>query len=164
MEVSSAIISAISQLIFFSLIPFIWWHKTSRKEDKFLDWIGLKKPVIKESKLKLILITLIISAGYIFLTSIIINTFMKSSDMATNQFYKKGLSVLPSILFYSVIQTALSEEILFRGFLGKRFINKFGFIKFVKVNNILYEKTNIYIYINFWSDIYVKVFYKRKRR
>lgn len=129
MKVLSSIISAITQLIFFSLISFIWWLITSRKEDKFLDWIGLKKPVIKESKLKLILITLIISAGYIFLTSIIINTFISSSSMSTNQFYKKGLSALPSILFYSVIQTALSEEILFRGFLGKRLINKFGFIE-----------------------------------
>lgn len=99
-----------------------------QKRGKFLDWIGLKKPVIKESKLKLILITLIISAGYIFLTSIIINTFISSSNMAVNQFYKKGWSALPLILFYSVIQTALSEEILFRGFLGKRLINKFGFI------------------------------------
>ena len=128
MEVLNSIISAIIQLILFSLIPFIWWHKTYRKDEKFLHWIGLKKPVIKESKLKLILITLIISAGYIFFTSIVINTFMKSSSMTSNQFYKKGWSALPSILFYSVIQTALSEEILFRGFLGKRLINKFGFI------------------------------------
>lgn len=34
---------------------------------------------------------------------------------------------LPSILVFAIIQTGLSEEIFFRGFLGKRFINRFGF-------------------------------------
>lgn len=53
---------------------------------------------------------------------------MNNIDMSTNQFYKQGLIAIPSILFYAVIQTGLSEEIFFRGFLGKRLITKCGFV------------------------------------
>ncbi len=38
-----------------------------------------------------------------------------------------GIAALPSVVVYSYIQTALSEEILFRGFLLKRLASKFGF-------------------------------------
>lgn len=78
--------------------------------------------------LKFITLILIISVGYIFSTSIIMSKLMSNTDIATNQFYKQGWIALPSILFYAVIQTALSEEIFFRGFLGKRLINKYGFV------------------------------------
>ena len=37
------LISSIIQIILFSLIPFIWWLVTARKEEIFFEWIGLKK-------------------------------------------------------------------------------------------------------------------------
>ena len=42
-------------------------------------------------------------------------------------FSGKGLSAFPSILIFSFIKTGLSEEIFFRGFLGKRISNNLGF-------------------------------------
>lgn len=44
-----------------------------------------------------------------------------------------GIVGLPSALIYAFIKTALSEEILFRGFLLKRLSNKFGF----RIGNIV---------------------------
>ena len=46
--------------------------------------------------------------------------------MATAEFVGKGFSVLLPAIIYSFVKTGLSEEILFRGFIGKRLINKFG--------------------------------------
>lgn len=120
-------LSSIVQLILFSLIPFIWWLLTARKKEHFFKWLGLKKPFIKGSISKLIILILIVFAGYTILMSIIMNKLLGNVALATNQFYKQGLSSLPSILFYAIIQTGLSEELFFRGFLGKRLINKFGF-------------------------------------
>lgn len=42
------------------------------------------------------------------------------------------------ILFKAVIQTALSEEILFRGFIGKIIANKFGYLAGNIIQSILF--------------------------
>jgi membrane protease YdiL (CAAX protease family) len=47
--------------------------------------------------------------------------------MATSQFLGQGVSALIPALVYAFLQTAFSEELFFRGFLTKGFINKFGF-------------------------------------
>lgn len=38
-EVASSII----QIVLFTLIPFIWWMVTARKNTNFFEWIGLKR-------------------------------------------------------------------------------------------------------------------------
>ena len=127
-QILDSILNSIVQVIIFSMIPFLWWLLTARTKEGFFKWIGLKKPLLKGSMVKLIIFILLVSIGYILSMFIIMGTLMKDVDMATNQFYKQGLAALPSILFFAVIQTGLSEEIFFRGFLGKRLINKFGFL------------------------------------
>ncbi|HHW32201.1 MAG TPA: CPBP family intramembrane metalloprotease [Clostridiaceae bacterium] len=47
--------------------------------------------------------------------------------LASYQFYKLGAKALVPAFIYAFIQTSLSEEIFFRGFLTKRLINKYGF-------------------------------------
>lgn len=69
-----------------------------------------------------ITISLLIAPGVF-----IIPHFVDVDVMATNQFYGKGIKALFPALIYAFIQTGLSEEILFRGFLMKRLSNKFGF-------------------------------------
>ena len=43
------LVQAITQLALFTLIPFLWWFFTERKEGTrpFFDWIGLKKVRLK---------------------------------------------------------------------------------------------------------------------
>lgn len=52
---------------------------------------------------------------------------MAGVSSAISQFANQGIKAIPLILVYAVIQTSLSEEILFRGFLCKRLTNQFGF-------------------------------------
>ena len=133
MNIISIMLDAIIQVILVSIIPFIWWFVTGRKNEKFLSWIGLRKPVIEGSLIKLISLIVIVSVVYILLMLIIMTQLMGDIDTATSQFSNLGLKSLPSILIYAIIKTGLSEEIFFRGFLGKRFINRFGF----KVGNTI---------------------------
>lgn len=39
----SKVISSILQIIIFTIIPLIWWLITSRKNESFFKYIGLKK-------------------------------------------------------------------------------------------------------------------------
>ncbi|MHC1750889.1 MAG: lysostaphin resistance A-like protein [Cellulosilyticaceae bacterium] len=133
MNTISIILDGIIQVVLFSMIPFIGWLLTARKKEKFFNWVGLKKPVIKGSLIKLIAIITTVSVVYILLMLIIMTQLMGDIDTAASQFSNQGWKAFPHILFFSIVQTGLSEEIFFRGFLGKRFINKFGF----KVGNTI---------------------------
>ncbi len=120
----SKIVSSIVQIIVFSLIPFIWWIITVRKEQNFFEWIGLKKIGGKENK------PLLWVAG-ISVAFTLISVFMlyviRNVESATSDFHELGAAAIPAILVYAIFNTALPEEIVFRGFLLKRVANKFGF-------------------------------------
>ena len=118
----SKAVSSVIQIILFSLIPFIWWLITARKKMNFFRWIGLKKP----AGTRFLLWTAGISAAFI-LVSFFMLTSLKGVEMATSDFAGLGIGALPAILVYALFNTALPEEILFRGFILKRIANKFGF-------------------------------------
>lgn len=118
----SKAVSSVVQIILFALIPFIWWLITARKKMSFFKWIGLKKP----AGTKFILWTTGIPAAFM-LVSLFVLTSLKGIEMATSDFAGLGISALPAIIVYAVFNTALPEEILFRGFILKRIANKFGF-------------------------------------
>ncbi len=120
----SKLISSIIQIILFSLIPFIWWLITTRKECSFFRWIGLKKPEDEKHKTWIWIIG--VSVAFLAL-SVAILYFLKGTETATSDFSGLGAAAIPAILVYAVLNTALPEEILFRGFLLKRISDKFGF-------------------------------------
>ncbi|MEY9979011.1 type II CAAX prenyl endopeptidase Rce1 family protein [Lysinibacillus sp. RC79] len=119
-------ISAIIQVILFSVIPFIWWFFSARKEQSFLRWLGLQKPVIENKGnyfVWFLFIIVLLSAPLFIITYF----YLDSSILASNRFIGLGFSALIPAFFYAIVQTGLSEELIFRGFLMKRFMNKFGF-------------------------------------
>ncbi|SFV02013.1 CPBP family intramembrane glutamic endopeptidase [Butyrivibrio sp. INlla21] len=126
----SKLVSSIIQIILFSLIPFIWWLITARKECGFLKWIGLKKP--EGEKHKTLFWIAGVSVAFLIL-SVVILYLLKGVETATSDFSGHGAAAIPAILIYAILNTALSEEILFRGFLLKRISNKIG----VTVGNII---------------------------
>ena len=118
------VVSSVVQIILFALIPFIWWLVTARKKMNFFKWIGLKKP----DSAKFIPWTIGISGAFI-LVSVFMLTSLKGIEMATSDFDGLGISALPAILVYAIFNTALPEEMLFRGFILKRTANKTGFVE-----------------------------------
>ncbi|MCL1699392.1 CPBP family intramembrane glutamic endopeptidase [Lysinibacillus sp. Bpr_S20] len=126
MMVLESIISAMIQVMLFSVIPFIWWFFSARKEQTFLRWLGLKKPVIENKRNYFVLLLFIIVLFHVPLYSITY-FYLDSSILASNRFTGIGISGLIPAFFYAIVQTGLSEELFFRGFLLKRFMHKFGF-------------------------------------
>ncbi|MGE7908199.1 hypothetical protein [Lysinibacillus xylanilyticus] len=124
--VLESVINAVFQVILFSVIPFIWWFFSARKEQSFLTWLGLQKPVIENKGNYFLWFLFIIILLFVPITTISY-FYLDSSTLATNRFTGLGFLVLIPALFHSIVQTGLSEELLFRGFLLKRFMHKFGF-------------------------------------
>lgn len=126
MQTVKMIVSAFIQIIVFSMVPFLWWIISARKKVPFFKWIGLKRFHInrKGKFASLFLITVILFSAFSFL---LLPMLSVSADLATSQFAGKGTAAIIPAFVYAFLQTGLSEEILFRGFFGKRLINRFGF-------------------------------------
>ncbi len=132
----SELISSVMQIVIFALIPFLWWLITARKKTGFLRWIGLKWDKKKRHPGILFWI-----AGA-FLGFWLIGEFslyaLKDIPTAASAFSGEGIAAVPAILVYAVFHTALSEELLFRGFLLKRLSGKFGFLAGNTVQALLF--------------------------
>lgn len=118
-------LNSLLQIVLFSLVPLIWWLLFARKKASFLPWLGLKG-VLPENKRKCCLTSLAIAAGFILL-SVAILFMMRDVATAASEFAGMGFSAFPAALVYAFFNTALPEEILFRGFLLKRLASKFSF-------------------------------------
>lgn len=122
------LISAIIQLLFFSFIPFAWYVVTNRKVAGFFQWIGFKlvpKPPIRYMIMIFVTFLVIISLPYLWLYS---SGSITYSGFTIESFRQTGwgFQTICIILIWAIVQTSLTEEILFRGFLCKRLSDKWG--------------------------------------
>lgn len=120
----SKLIGSVIQIVLFTLVPFIWWLIAGRKDSSFFKWIGLKRINGKENKPLFWILG--ISSAFV-LISVFMLYMLRNVESATSDFNGLGIKALPAIIIYAILNTALPEEILFRGFLLKRVSNRFGF-------------------------------------
>lgn len=127
-------ISAVRQLITFTVIPLIWWIFTARKKENFFFWLGMRPVKMKPGNWKVVVICLCIFLAYCLMVQFyIIPNLNSPAVVADAKFSGMGFGGIIPAIFYAVVQTGLSEEILFRGFLGKRLSARFGF----RIGNIV---------------------------
>lgn len=96
---------------------------SSRKQQTFTQWLGLKQCYSEKS---IYIYTTSVSVVFGILGYYILHV-LKGIEISTSEFEGLGFSAVPAILVYAVFNTALPEEIFFRGFLLKRLSIKFGF-------------------------------------
>lgn len=123
----SVLISSIFQVVLLGLLPLVWWLCTARKKEGFFSWLGFKKPVLTGKLWTAIVITVVALGVYAFTMILTTVTLPEGITTAGSQFAGMGLKGIPLIFIYAFVQTSLSEEMFFRGFLLKRITNKFGF-------------------------------------
>lgn len=129
------LVNGVIQVLIFSVIPFIWWLFTARKEN-FFYWLGLKKyECSNKNRLVISILTVLIVN---IMAASLINWIIGENSSAFSQFDGKGIAAVPEILAFAFIQTGLSEEILFRGFLMKRLMAKFGFVLAATIQAIVF--------------------------
>lgn len=125
MNILELLKESLSQIVFFSFIPFIWWLITARKKENLFSWVGLKK--VDGNYKKIFICIFIFVFSCIISQVFLIPRLIPDNVTVQSSYAGKGVSVLIPILLFSMINTGLSEEIFFRGFLGKRLCSKFGF-------------------------------------
>ena len=120
------LIGAVVQVLLFALVPLIFWFVTARNKGSFCTWIGLEKPECKEPW-KAVLLTGIVALLYIGAMAMCVRILPEGITTAGSMYAGQGISALPSLFFYAFLRTALSEELLFRGFILKRVQDIKGF-------------------------------------
>lgn len=126
-----AFVSTIIQCSIFIGIPWIIYILFGKEKKGFFRWIGLYKPLSAQwikPTIIVFFISIIIMGGpllaFIKLGSIS-EEMLNSLNLKSMGF---SLNTVVIVLTKAIFQTALSEEILFRGFIGKRVGKKLGYI------------------------------------
>lgn len=127
----SSISTSIVNLIVFSLIPFVWWFFRHRKETGFFSWIGFYRPRLKSRWPVLIIFAVIYWFFYNFDYTRLINpetlAYLESSEnVSANAFAGLGAAAILPAFIENFIANGVAEEILYRGFLCRRFCGKLG--------------------------------------
>jgi uncharacterized protein len=126
----SEIISAILQILVFTLIPFVVFLITRRTANGFFDYIGLKATT-KKAVFLAVATSLIFLAGGItlaFLSSEVREVLINPPSV-TGKIREMGFTPIAvfTLILIAWFKTSLAEEILFRGFIAKRLVNWLGF-------------------------------------
>jgi membrane protease YdiL (CAAX protease family) len=122
--------SAFLQLLVFTLIPFVVFLFRKDKSITFFNYIGLYRAPIKSILYALSVALLFVIAGIgLSYINISIKEAMIVPNSVTGKLRSMGFSNSSVLILFitALIKTSLSEEILFRGFMAKRLIQKFGF-------------------------------------
>lgn len=120
----------ILQIVVFTIIPFIVWIIRKRKALTFPQYVGLVKPQLAIG----IGTALATSVVYIVVYSLVHFTSIADvTQTSANAYAGMGAAAIIPGLIVCFFQQALAEEILFRGFIGKRLVSKLG----LSLGNIL---------------------------
>lgn len=123
-------ISALLQLIIFILIPFTVYLVSKKSVRGFFDYIGLKRSEVKANYIAVAvsLVFLIIGVSATVFSSKM-RELLTTPPSITGEIKQMGLSLesVGVLLLIACFKTSLGEEILFRGFIAKRLINKLGY-------------------------------------
>ena len=121
----NTLISAIVQVLVFTLIPFLFFIIKNKSAKGFLSYVGLKKSTKRANTLALLIMALLaIPLLLLMVTNIEFRSIM-TNPKSTSGGIKQvgiGLEAIVTILIVALLRTSLSEEIFFRGFLAKRLI------------------------------------------
>lgn len=121
--------SSLIQFATIVVITLIMYLLMNNSDKNYFRWIGLYPPKDKKwlkSGAFLLILSMVIMVGPLILFQ---QLGMIEADILTTGFTGVGLtpeSAL-SILLAAILKTAFAEELLFRGFIGKRLANKFGY-------------------------------------
>ncbi len=107
MDLVTTLLAGLPVLIVYAMVPLAWWLNASRPEGSFVRWLGFRRP--QEAADPLVLAaTMAASLGF-FGSALL-------TGSGTVAVADTGYFTLLAVAFVAIVQTALSEELFFRGF------------------------------------------------
>lgn len=152
------LISSIFQVLLFGLLPFIWWLTTKKiHKSSFFTFLGIKR-LPSNQLFKVIFPSFVALIAFVSIGYFSIKSVSDISILANSSFTSLTLWTTFSIILYSFIQTAFSEELFFRGFLAKRLINKLGYTKGNFIQSSLFGLTHVLLLLSKDNNLFMLIF------
>lgn len=116
-------------LIAFAVVPFIWWLIFHRKKENPLKFVGLQKPELTQPNWVLAVFLLVYVLYYMFgekmyvpfMSENTLKALTEGSNVSANEFAGLGTAAIPAAIVTGILVNGFCEELLFRGFILKRF-------------------------------------------
>lgn len=124
------LVSSIMQLLILMLIPFLFYLFKRKQYASFSQYIGFTKPNAQSVQYALLIAVLFATLGIgLFFLNDGLREALLTPKSVSGKLRLSGFSTatILSLLLLAWVKTSLSEEIFFRGFIGKRLINWLGF-------------------------------------
>jgi membrane protease YdiL (CAAX protease family) len=125
----SALINALIQLAVVLVIAWLAWLIFARKRSGYRQWVGLTSPTARSMiwALAILGVWSALTTGLYFLPAFTELAAGEGTVAGTIRATGFSVEALILIAILALLKTGLSEEILFRGLIAKRFINALGF-------------------------------------
>jgi len=139
-------LSAIAQVLLFGLLPFVTYTIMYKRMKGFFKYIGLIIPVKKTIHLSIVVAIIGIINGTVFaLFCPEVRELMTMQGTVAGNLKSAGMScnTIITLIIIAFIQTSLSEEILFRGFIAKRLIALLGYSAGNLIQAIVFALTHV---------------------
>ena len=135
------LVSTIMQCGILVGIPWLFYLIFERQKNGFFSWVGLYRPADRrwiKSAVVVFIIAIIVMAGSL-------QWFINFGGLSKELLYSLDLGskvltveLVLIVLIKAIVQTSLSEEVFFRGFIGKRVQKKFGYLAGTLTQAILF--------------------------
>lgn len=139
------------QVILCCSIPLIYWLLKRRKEISFFRYVGL----IQVKKTGKVIKIAVFACSYIIVYGIVhfIPTISALTQPSATAYEGVGTAAIIPAIFVCFIQQGLAEEVLFRGFIGKRLYSKMGFTCGNVIQAIVFSLLHVLLSISNDKDI-----------
>jgi membrane protease YdiL (CAAX protease family) len=147
----SILISAILQVIVFTLLPFLFYLITHRTYRGFLNDIGMYKTDIIAIMQACIASIILVGLGIlmIFISPDFKNLSTGRGTVPNSIIaVKGGINKMAILIILAFIKTALAEEILFRGFITKKLIRRLDFNIGNLIQACLFGLVHVLLFLN----------------
>lgn len=143
-----SIVSLFGSLLLFGLIPLIWWFIFHRKKESFFRFVGLKKPKLTKPVwvfIAFIAVYLVFSRyGGNLLSSLFIHeadlqVVAQSGSATSNNFRGLGSAAVPAAIITGLLSNGFCEELMYRGFILKRFKARIGAVGAIVLTAALFS-------------------------
>ncbi len=150
-DIISELLSAVLQVIVFSLIPFLVFLFRKRKEITFFEYIGLVRPTLISVKYAIVTSLLFVGVGVVM---VFVDEDVREIVVAPPSVTGKIREVsstgvaLVLIAIVALVKTSFAEEVFFRGFVARRLMVWLGYIWGNWIQSLFFGAVHVFL---FWK-------------
>jgi len=149
MNLPSATLSTLLQVVLFGIVPSLTYLVTRRRWRGFAAYVGLVRPDGRPLLYATLLIVVIAPASLAMyfipeLRAIGTGPNTPTGQLASLEFSPTTVAI---VLLLAFIQTGFCEELFFRGFIGKRLIARIGFTRGNLLQALLFASVHSLVFL-----------------